>query len=421
MNEAMARSAATAQVTLAVLGVIAVLYWMQAILVPIALAFFLSTMMTPLTMLLRRYLKMSPLGSAVALFLMLLFAGLYGLVLTSESLQAMANTLPVEINRMTGQLSNQVARTYQQNSPWALVLPEPSTIDQFGDYSAMTLDTMRNSIQYLAGWVAQGIVILCLILFLLAESEALSRKVIRFISPDKNQARASEHALRSITRQIRSYLLTRTWINLAVGLVLAGGFWMLSVRYALLLAAFAGLTNYIPYLGNIVAGIIIAFMTLSQTGSLGDVFLVVSLFVLVVGVEGYVLTPYVMGRSLDLNGTTVLIACLFWGFIWGLAGLILAVPITASLKLIFQNVPSLHGWADLMSQTWERPTLDSEASTGITGQFHRPSSLPPGPQPEMPSPTDIASEGPDHHDPSSESHTSHTQNNPSVYPSGEPS
>ncbi len=55
-----------------------------------------------------------------------------------------------------------------------------------------------------------------------------------------------------------------------------------------------------------------------------------AVYLAVVGVEGYVVTPYVMGRSLDLNGTTVLIACLFWGFLWGLVGLVLAMPITVT-------------------------------------------------------------------------------------------
>ena len=73
--------------------------------------------------------------------------------------------------------------------------------------------------------------------------------------------------------------------------------------------------------------------------------------------EGYVVTPYVMGRSLDLNGTTVLIACLFWGFLWGLVGLILAMPITVTMKLVFQHVPELHRWAELMSRDWQPPGL----------------------------------------------------------------
>ena len=100
-------------------------------------------------------------------------------------------------------------------------------------------------------------------------------------------------------------------------------------------------------------------MTLGQTGSIGDALIVAAMYLAVVGVEGYVVTPLVMGRSLDLNGTTVLIACLFWGYLWGLVGLILAMPITVSMKLVFQTVPELNRWAELMSVDWQSPDLSA--------------------------------------------------------------
>ena len=79
------------------------------------------------------------------------------------------------------------------------------------------------------------------------------------------------------------------------------------------------------------------------------------MYLAVLGIEEYVITPLVMGRSLDLNGTTVLVACLFWGYLWGLVGLVLAMPITVSLKVVFQAVPELNRWAELMSLDWQSP------------------------------------------------------------------
>jgi hypothetical protein len=81
------------------------------------------------------------------------------------------------------------------------------------------------------------------------------------------------------------------------------------------------------------------------------------MYLAVLGVEGYVVTPLVMGKSLDLNGTTVLIACLFWGYIWGLSGLVLAMPFTATLKIVCQTVPELNRWAELMSVDWQSPAV----------------------------------------------------------------
>jgi AI-2 transport protein TqsA len=87
---------------------------------------------------------------------------------------------------------------------------------------------------------------------------------------------------------------------------------------------------------------------------------VAGIYLAVVGIEGYIVTPLVMGRSLDLNGTTVLLACLFWGYLWGLLGLVLAMPITVSLKVVFQTIPELNRWAELMSVDWQSP------SSGVT-------------------------------------------------------
>jgi predicted PurR-regulated permease PerM len=109
------------------------------------------------------------------------------------------------------------------------------------------------------------------------------------------------------------------------------------------------LTNFIPYVGQVIGGALPTLIALGHSGSIGDALIVAAVYLAVVGVEGYVVTPYVLGRSLDLNGTTVLIACLFWGFLWGLLGLILAMPITVTMKIVFQNVPELNRWAELMS------------------------------------------------------------------------
>ena len=91
------------------------------------------------------------------------------------------------------------------------------------------------------------------------------------------------------------------------------------------------------------------FLDANGSGSISDALLVAAMYLAVLGIEEYVVTPLVMGRSLDLNGTTVLIACLFWGYLWGLVGLVLAMPITVSLKVVFQTVPELNRWAELMS------------------------------------------------------------------------
>jgi predicted PurR-regulated permease PerM len=214
---------------------------------------------------------------------------------------------------------------------------------------------LRDRLADLTSWVAQGLMVLILVLFLLAESEMLTPKVIRFFAPEPGDARAAERAFQALIREIRKYLVARTLINLVLAVVLAFSFQLMKIRYPWALGAIAGVANFVPYVGQVVAGLLPVLVVLSDSGSVGDALIAAAVYLAVVGVEGYVVTPWILGRSLDLNGTTVLIACLFWGFLWGLMGLILAMPITVSMKLVFQHVPSLNRWAELMSMDWRTP------------------------------------------------------------------
>ncbi len=158
-----------------------------------------------------------------------------------------------------------------------------------------------------------------------------------------------------MTRQIRAFLVARTLINLGVGVVLAAALSVMHVKFAFALGLFAAVTNFVPYVGQVLGGALPTLIALGQFESFGDALIVASIYLAVIGIEGYVVTPVVMGRSFDINGTTVLIACLFWGFLWGLVGLVLAMPITVCMKIVFQNVPELNRWAELMSCQWQTP------------------------------------------------------------------
>ncbi|WP_435010087.1 AI-2E family transporter [Tundrisphaera lichenicola] len=345
-------------VTLAVFATIAALYLMKAILIPITLAVFLASLLSPATTFLRRILRLSPTGSAAVLFLLALLLGLYLATLTAEGLVQATASLPGDIARIAGQASRYVSEILRDRPYLRFILPEPGTIDKLGDRnSALLYETLTYGLADLSGWVAQGLIVLILVLFLLAESEMLTPKVVRFFARTPGDAAASERTLKDLTRQIRSFLLARTLINLGLGVVFACFLWIFKVRFPIALGLFAGLTNFVPYVGQLLGGGLASLVTLAQFESVGDTLIVASVYLGLVTIEGYIVTPYVLGKSLDLNGTIILVACLFWGFLWGLVGLILAMPMTACLKLVCQNVPELYRWADLMSRDWQPPPL----------------------------------------------------------------
>jgi AI-2 transport protein TqsA len=381
-------------VVLAVLGVIAALYLLKPILVPIALALMLACLLSPLTSLVRRVLPVGPTGAAVVLFLLAMVVGTYVTSVTAESFVQGLNTLPTDIDRLAGRLSGRIGDAVRDQPYLRAILPEPRTIDQLGDTNRdLVIAKLSQGLMDLTTWVVQGLIVLVLLLFLLAESEMLTVKVIRFFADTPVEAETAGRTLADLTRQIRAYLVARTLINLGVGLVFAVALSLLKVKFPFALGLFAAVTNFVPYVGQVLGGAVPTLIALGQYESIGDALIVASVYVAVIGVEGYVVTPYVMGRSFDMNGTTVLIACLFWGFLWGLVGLILAMPITVGMKLVFQTVPELNRWAELMSCHWQTPQARNKVERDLPDPTDSDSPASPGSSTEILAPHATAERG----------------------------
>ncbi|MCX7701075.1 MAG: AI-2E family transporter, partial [Gemmataceae bacterium] len=142
-----------------------------------------------------------------------------------------------------------------------------------------------------------------------------------------------------------------------IGLVLVLGvvYQAAGLRQAWTWALLAGILSYVPYIGTIIAGVppaLDAFVFVGPTAALS----IILFYILVVTFEGYVVVPVVMGRSMDLNATTVLLACLFWNLVWGTAGLFLAMPLMAAIRAVCMSVPGWQPWANLMG-TSEGPAV----------------------------------------------------------------
>jgi predicted PurR-regulated permease PerM len=163
------------------------------------------------------------------------------------------------------------------------------------------------------------------------------------------------NALQDIAMQIRAYLVWRTIINFALAIFLGMVYQILGLSQPWTWALITAVAWYVPYLGPIVAGIppvLDAFVSCeSPWVAIG----ILIFYILVVTLEGYLIVPVVMGRSMELNATTVMLACLFWELVWGTSGLFLAMPLMAAIKTICAHVPDWQPWANLMSTRDDEP------------------------------------------------------------------
>jgi len=145
---------------------------------------------------------------------------------------------------------------------------------------------------------------------------------------------------RDITEQVQKYIVTKFLISLTMGLLVALILWLFDVRFFIIWATFSVLLNFIPNIGSVFAVIMPVLMTLVQYESFGYAALVAAVIIVVQNIVGNILEPKIFGNRLGLNPLIILISLLIWGYIWGIVGMLLSVPLTAIVKIILSNSTS---------------------------------------------------------------------------------
>lgn len=194
----------------------------------------------------------------------------------------------------------------------------------------------------------QGVLIIFILLFLMLEGDMLASKIRAIFGVEGDVQTRVSGALGEMAEAVRKYLVWRTIVNIGLALVLGAVYHAIGLRQATLWALLTAIFCYVPYIGTIAAGIPPVLDCLISVGA-GPALGILIFYIGVVTFEGYIIVPWVMGRSMDLNATTVLMACLFWDLVWGTAGLFLAMPLMAAVKAVCLQVEGWKAWGELMS------------------------------------------------------------------------
>jgi len=183
--------------------------------------------------------------------------------------------------------------------------------------------------------------VLLLVFFFLIYGDSMLRRLVE-ITPGFTYKRHAVSIVRGIQSEVSRYLLTALLINTGLGAVTAGMLWLYKVPDPLLWGAVAMFANFIPYVGAIVTTTVLAVvcMLYANDASL-EVFLPVLTFAGITAVEGNLITPFIQGASMRLSPIAILLWLLVWGWLWGIPGALLAVPMLTCTKLICERV---RGW-----------------------------------------------------------------------------
>lgn len=319
------------------LAVMYTIYVARPVLMPVTLAVLFSFLLSPAVASLER-LRVSPkLGAALVLM------GLIGLVAVAAV--RLADPAAEWLARLPGSLDRAMERIRELTGLVEEVTENVEEITQVGERSTPRVEVDDNPLidrvfSSSRSLVAGTTLMLALTYFLLASGDLFMRKLVKVIPRLSDKKRAVELA-RRVRRQASTYLFTVTSINVGLAVVQSVAMYALGMPNPVLWGVLAGFLNYVPYLGQTAAAAAVGVAALLSLDTLGHAFGVLAVYVTINGLEGSVVTPYLVGYRLQLNPVAVFVAVLFWGWMWGLVGAVLAVPLLATLKILCDTVEPL--------------------------------------------------------------------------------
>jgi predicted PurR-regulated permease PerM len=314
----------------------------------------LATVLGPAAAWLHDKLKIRWSLACVTVIFFVILANVLIFMVFSNSVVRLANRLTDEhkIIEMYKNLRTNLEKISPGPLDDELLPPNPTKLNEIRLYKYITDAApvlFRDVSFYTANWMWQVVLVLFTTFFVLLEGRMLARRVVAIFGPSEDIQTKAKGVLIEMADQVRTYLVWRTIINLGMAVVLGVFFQFVGLSQAWTWAILLAILNYIPYFGPVLASIPPFLDAFISTEHPIVPFVIMTVYWIVIVIEGWLIVPLLMGRSMDLNATTVMLACLFWPLVWGPMGLFLAMPIMAAMKAILYNVPDLRPWADLMS------------------------------------------------------------------------
>jgi predicted PurR-regulated permease PerM len=341
------RPASRASIVIVSLMVIATLRLGRTLVLPIVIALLLTlTLSAPVRWLERKRVP-GRLAAALVVF-GAIGAGISGAtLLASPAVEWIASapktikTLEAKVRRIMGPFTalQRSADRMQQAAAPAGDAPRTVQLATPGILGQLSVDSIA------AIPVALSVVLLTY--FLLA-NEPLVRRKLAGVLPGRLELQRREHLLGEIELAASRFLVTVTVINIAVGATTALALWAVGVPNPLLWGGIAAMLNFVPYLGPMVTVGIIAVVALASIDSTGRALLAPAAFLAVHLTESNFITPFALGRHLPLNTVAMFLGLLFFGWMWGIPGAVLAVPLTVCAKLVCDHVPALAHVGELL-------------------------------------------------------------------------
>ncbi len=332
-----------------VLALFYTMYFMRAILLPLVLAVMLSYLLRPIVRAFAR-IKIGP--SISAALVLITFLGLtgFGVSYLSAPASGWLEKAPFSLQQLQSKLM-------PLRQPMAKIAQTNSEIEKLavpGDSKTKpAVEVKRHPIAELLvvrtpEFITSIALVLILLYFLLAYDGVFLTKMIKLLPTLSDKKRAVAIAT-EIEEQVSRYLFTVTLINVCLGIAVGTVVGFLSLRNPIMWGAMVAVLNFIPYLGALTGIVCLTLGAVLSFSSFSYALLFPAIYLGFASLEGNFITPWVMGCSLTLNPVMILLSLSFWGWLWGIPGIILAVPILAAFKIFCSHIEPMQPLAEFLS------------------------------------------------------------------------
>ncbi len=293
----------------------------SAIIVPFLFSLFIAIILSPSYGFLQKKGLPSGVALVVVIFSFMIFLAAIA-TLIGNSLQSFS----ANIDNYTQQLSAYYISLAQITQNLGIDMPA----EEFSNFvnPKQIMIFVSSMLKGMGSVFTNGFVILLTVVFMLLETKSFNHKIDML----DNNKETKEHIQKIVTK-IKEYMTLKAIISLFTGLIVWIALFIIGTDYAFLWAVLAFLLNFIPNIGSMIAAIPAVLITLVQLGS-ASALLVGGLYIAINMIIGSVIEPRVMGKGLGLSTLVVFLSLLFWGWLLGMVGMLLSIPLTIIIKII---------------------------------------------------------------------------------------
>ena len=351
---------------LTVFAVIFVLDWARAVFIPLVFAVIISYALSPIVNWLERWHLPRVLGAG--LVLVLIVGGVGTLVYSiKDETSSMIETLPQAAQTFRQTLkkewgssskgaiesvqkaATQIERAASETGAGAPVIQRGVARVQIEEPKFSIRDYLWNGTRGLISFMGLAVLVFFLAYFLMVSGNVFRRKLVKLSGPTLSKKRITVQMLNQISTQVQRYLLVQFLTSALVGVAIWLAFLSIGYENAAVWGVAAAILNTIPYLGPVIFAATTSIVGFIQFESLSMALVVAGISLAINTLEGYLLTPWLTGQACRMNAVVIFFGVLFWGWLWGVWGLLLGMPILMAIKSICDHVDEFRPVAEFMS------------------------------------------------------------------------